>query len=273
MKEDLLSCYLEDIEKYEKLGREEEIELLKRAQKGDKEAREKLILSNLILVVNVAKKYNYIGISHIDIISEGNFGLITAIDKFNLKFGYRFATYAVWWIKQSINKAIMNTSRGIRLPSYRYSLIAKINRVIATKIAEEGKHPTDEEIAKILNVSVESVVNTLSEFNEIVSLNAPIGDHISLEDAVSDKTSCDIEEEVIKHLSEIEIHDILERLSERERIILKKRYGFDGEQIHTLADIGEFFNITRERVRQVERKILKKIKVKYSDKLKENYYY
>lgn len=270
---DLVSFYLDDIKEYEVLEKDEEISLLTRAKHGDIGARERLILCNLRLVVNVAKKYGSKGMSFIDLISEGNFGLIHAIEKFDVEKGYRFSTYAVWWIKQAISKAIISKGREIRIPSYKHDMLNKINKFIMDAVMLKGDYPSIYEISDGLNINLEKVQDLMLEFQETISLSSPIGEDICLEDTIASGTHNDLEDNLIREMSTAQIKEILNKLNEREKQILKLRFGFDGNQIHTLEDIGQSFSITRERVRQIEQKTLEKLRIRYSDLLKGNYYY
>lgn len=270
---DLVSFYLDDIKEYEVLDKDEEVSLLKRAKNGDIEARERLILCNLRLVVNVAKKYGNKGMGFIDLISEGNFGLIHAIEKFDIEKGYRFSTYAVWWIKQAISKAIISKGREIRIPSYKHDLLNKINKFIMDAVMLKGDYPTIYEISDGLEINLEKVQELMVEFQETISLSSPIGEDIYLEDTIPSEVHNDLEDNIIRNISAEQINEILNKLNEREKQILKLRFGFDGNQIHTLEDIGQSFSITRERVRQIEQKTLEKLRIRYSDLLKGNYYY
>lgn len=268
---DLISLYLEDIRKYSILSKEEEFELLKRAKEGDKEAKDKLILSNLRLVVNIAKSYANKGLSLIDLISEGNFGLIYAIEKFDISKGFRFSTYAVWWIKQSISKAIICKGRGIRIPSYKYDLLNKVNKYVTSRVKVEGNYPSVEEIAQDLEIDKEKVEEIMMVFQDPMSLSASIGDDICLEDTIADHPDFTLEDKIIEEMGRDRIRKLVEVLDDREKKILKLRFGLDGEDIHTLEEIGTAFNITRERVRQIEKKTLKKLKNQY-DKDKDNFF-
>lgn len=258
---DLISYYLEDIRKYKVLEKDEETELLKKAKAGDIEAKNKLILCNLRLVVNIAKNYVNRGLSLIDLISEGNFGLIYAIEKFDMEKGFRFSTYAVWWIKQSITKAIICKGRGIRIPSYKYDLLSKVNRYVLNRVREEGIYPTVEEISEDLNVDKEKIEEIMVAFQDPMSLSASIGDDIQLEDIIANNSETSIEDDIIEEMGREQVRQIVKVLDEREKQILKLRFGLDGEEIHTLEEIGQTFNITRERVRQIEKKTLKKLKM------------
>lgn len=270
---DLVSFYLDDIKEYEVLQKDEEATLLRKAKNGDLDARERLILCNLRLVVNIAKKYGSKGLSFIDLISEGNLGLIHSIEKFDIDKGYRFSTYAVWWIKQAISKAIISKGRDIRIPSYKHDLLNKINKYIMDNVMLKGEYPSIVEISEGLNMNLEKVRSLMLEFQETISLSSPIGEDICLEDIIASDVHNNLENNLIKEISEIQINDILNRLNPREKEILKLRFGFDENQIHTLEEIGKNFSITRERVRQIEKKTLQKLRVRYSELLKNNYYY
>jgi RNA polymerase primary sigma factor len=270
MEKDLVSLYLDDIRKYEVLDREEELALITASQAGDLDAKNKLILSNLKLVVSMAKKYMNRGLSFIDLISEGNFGLIYAIEKFDSSKGYRLSTYAVWWIKHSISKAITIKGREIRIPSYKYDLLSKVNKFITDNIKDGLTYPSIDEIAKNLDVTPKIIESVLQDFQDVVSLNIEIGDDICLEDVVAEVSDINsLEEKIFKDMIKTQVSNILSTLSNREREILVLRYGLDGKEIHTLEEIGKAFNITRERVRQIEKKTLDKLRVQYFDKLKD----
>lgn len=265
----LVSLYLEDIRKYKLLKREEEEELLKKAKAGDESAKERLILCNLRLVVSIAKNYIYKEMNFIDLISEGNLGLIYAIEKFDTTKGYRFSTYAVWWIKQAITKAIINKGRGIRIPSYKYDLFSKINKIISENLFETGEYPDEKDVANKLGISDKKVKKILQEFQEVISLNVEVGENIYLEDTIRNEDKVDIEEQLVNECGKEKVNEIINMLDDREKEILKKRYGLDGYDIHTLEEIGESFNITRERVRQLEKKTLTKLRKKYRKDLRE----
>jgi len=265
---DLLSLYLKDIRQYKTLEKEEELDLVIKAQSGDEEAKNQLILCNLRLVVNVAKGYRSKGMNLIDLISEGNLGLIRAIEKFDVEKGFRFSTYAVWWIKQSISKAIIFKGREIRIPSYRYDILNKINKYMTETVKLCGVYPSVEEVAEYLNMPVNKVEEIMIEFQEPMSLSTEIGEDIYLEDTLAG-TEEHFEEKVYYKMMQQRLKDILNRLDNREQEILKLRFGLDGYEIHTLEDIGKNFNITRERVRQIEKNTLKKLKRKYTRELRE----
>lgn len=267
---DLVSLYLQDIRKYEILNREDEEKLLVKVKAGDLEAKNKLILSNLRLVISVAKNYMNKGMTLIDLISEGNFGLIRAIDKFDPEKGFRFSTYAVWWIKQSITKALMCKGREIRIPSYKYDLLNKINKIIVEELMLTGDYPSNEVVAEKIGMSPEKVANILIEFQEVMSLNESVGDDIYLEDVILNEASENMENNIIDEIHREKVYEMLEGLSKREKEILMRRYGLSGYDIHTLEQVGEEFNITRERVRQIEKKTLAKLRKKYGKELTNN---
>lgn len=266
---DLVSLYLNDIRKHEILTKEEEQELLIKAKSGDEQAKQQLILSNLRLVVNIAKNYSNKGLGFIDLISEGNFGLIHAIDKFDYTKGYRFSTYAVWWIKQAVTKAIISKGREIRIPSYKHDILNKVNKFIMGYITEYSSYPSIDSIAQGTGLEEKKIRKVMLEFQDMLSLNASIGDDIYLEDTISQADEESLENKVLGEIAKEEINAILGLLKPREKDILTLRYGLFGQEIHTLEEVGKKFNITRERVRQIEKKTLDKLRIKYSDQLRE----
>lgn len=266
---DLVSLYLNDIRKHEILTKEEEQDLLIKAKSGDEQAKQQLILSNLRLVVNIAKNYSNKGLGFIDLISEGNFGLIHAIDKFDYTKGYRFSTYAVWWIKQAITKAIISKGREIRIPSYKHDILNKVNKFIMGHITEQSSYPSIEAIAEGTGLDNKKIQKVMLEFQDMLSLNASIGDDIYLEDTISQADEESLENKVLGDIAKEEINAILGHLKPREKDILTLRYGLFGQEIHTLEEVGKRFNITRERVRQIEKKTLDKLRIKYSEQLRE----
>lgn len=259
-KMNLISLYLSDLRNNELLDKDLEYELLKQVRESnDEEAKNRLILANLRLVISVAKKSLGNGLPLIDLISEGNLGLIKAIEKFDYTKGHRFSTYAVWWIKQAIKKAIINIGRDIRIPSYKHEQLSKLNKIINEYSHENGEQPSVEYIAERLNIKANKVILLFNEFQDILSFNETIGDNIFLEDIIGKEDN--VEELIIKEEQLIEMKELLENvLTTREREILELRYGLYNSKIHTLKDIGVILNITRERVRQIEKKAITKLK-------------
>ena len=266
----IISLYISDLQSHELLSAEEEYELFKRLREdNDEQAKHLLILSNLRLVVSEAKKMVGNGLPLIDLISEGNLGLIKSIDKFDYNKGLRFSTYSVWWIRQTIKKAIVNLGRDIRIPSYKYEQLSKVNKIIDSYQNENGDIPSPEYIGEQLGMKPNKVVLLQNEFQDIVSLSESIGDNIYLEDVIGQEN--DLETEIIKKDQIIEIYDLLESaLNEREKEILEMRYGLGESKIFTLKEIGIKLNITRERVRQIEKKAIVKLK-KYLEDYKDIY--
>lgn len=262
--ENVVLKYFKTVEKFPLLTREEEVELAKRASEGDKEARDKLILSNLRFVVSVAKNYVSTGIPIADLISEGNVGLIVAVDKFDYRKGLHFISYAVWWIKQSILKFISERSRLVRFPMNRTNELLKIERFMREYEAKNREQPSVETIAKSLS---------LKEKDVQILLNRRSKEYISFEDSVygdSDSTYADIisvEDQVIENPEKTvlrnavieEIRKIVESLPEKEREIIKHRYGFYGKPL-SLKEIGEIMGLTKERVRQIESRAIERMK-------------
>ncbi len=259
----LISLYLSDLRKHDLLTPEKEFELLKRIKdSNDEEAKNQLVLSNLRLVISVAKKSLGSGLNLIDLISEGNIGLLKAIEKFDMDKGHRFSTYAVWWIRQSIKKSIINTGRDIRIPSYKHEQLSKVNKIIMEYSRKHGENPSVEYIAKKMNLKESKVILLINEFQDVVSYNEVIGDNIFLEDIIGEKDN--IEEDIIKREQLSEMNELFNKiLNEREREILELRFGMNNYKEHTLKEIGAKLNITRERVRQIEKKAIEKLKSEF----------
>ena len=216
---DLVSLYLNDIRKHEILTKEEEQELLIKAKSGDEQAKQQLILSNLRLVVNIAKNYSNKGLGFIDLISEGNFGLIHAIDKFDYTKGYRFSTYAVWWIKQAVTKAIISKGREIRIPSYKHDILNKVNKFIMGYITEYSSYPSIDSIAQGTGLEEKKIQKVMLEFQDMLSLNASIGDDIYLEDTISQADEESLENKVLGEIAKEEINAIFRTFETK-----RKRY-------------------------------------------------
>lgn len=262
LSEDILSIYLKEINKIPLLTREEEENLARRAMKGDETAKQKLIQANLRFVVSIAKKYQVSGISLIDLINEGNLGLIIAADKFDYRKGYHFISYAVWWIRQSILKAIAEKSRLIRLPLNRSTDIRKIEESINKLTSKLKRPPSASEIADQLDMDNEEVNTLLSAAQGYVSLESPIGNDNSsvLSDIVSDTTGPRPEDSVMATSLAESLNDALNSLSETERIVINLRYGLNNNKRMSLEKIGKKFGLSKERIRQIEKKAIKRLK-------------
>jgi len=265
--EDLVKLYFNDIRKYKILTKQEEVDLITKSQNGDAKAKEKIIKSNLRLVVKIAKSYTNRGLGFMDLISEGNFGLIVAIDKFDLKKGYKFSTYAVWWIKQAISKSIINKGRKIRIPSYKYEIINKINSYISSHIDKNGEKPKIDEISLGIGIESEKIMQVIIEFKELMSLETKISENLNLEDTIFEEKTLNLENDIINGIIKEKIKEAIGILKERDQEIIKMRYGMGGNEPKTLREIGEIFNLTRERVRQLEKTALKKLEIEFKKDL------
>lgn len=251
-----LSTYIKEIEKIDLLTREEEYDLAVRAKQGDSVARDTLIKANSRFVVSIAKSYQKRGLPLEDLISEGNIGLITAIDKFEPDTGYHFISYAVWWIRQAILKAIGDKSRMIRLPMNKNAVFAQVQGV-KTRLEENGDDVSVEDIAKECNLPAEDVKEILSYAREISSLDAPVtaGEGTSFGDFLESPNPGPEAELIEKSLTE-SIDSILNRLPERERNVIIMRYGLHNNEPMSLKEVGELYGVTKERIRQIEKKVL-----------------
>jgi RNA polymerase primary sigma factor len=260
-----VSLYLKEIDKISLLTREEEIELSKRCAAGDLEAKEKLIISNLRFVVSIAKKYQGYSIPLSDLISEGNLGLITAVDKFDYKRGFHFISYAIWWIKQSIMKAISDKSRLVRLPMNRTNELMHIWKFIEEYTKNNGKKPSEEIIAKNMNMNRKDVKKIL----EMSLSHASLDDIYFEEENNGEENLCDSffaekichpEDYVIKNTLQEGIDKILNKLPEREKRIIEYRFGLNGQEPHSISSVGEKLHLTKERIRQIEEWALSQLK-------------
>ncbi|MBZ4683053.1 MAG: polymerase primary sigma factor [Fusobacteriaceae bacterium] len=257
-----ISEYLKDISYYPLLTKEEEYQLSKRALAGSNEAREKLINSNLRLVVSVAKKYFGYGLSLPDLIQEGNIGLIKAVEKFNPDLGRRFSTYATWWIKQSILRALSTTKGAMRYPAYVHDNISKISKFIQKYKSETQEIPSLELIADELEMKLKDVEKYIDLTNQsFVSLEDSFQDNVELHSMVADENY--LEENLLTQYEYYELWEQLNKLSEKEKIVIIYRFGLFNEQVHTLEEIGDMLNLTRERIRQIQIIAIKKLKNKY----------
>lgn len=266
---EILSSYLQAIDKIPLLSYEEEYELALKAKNGDKKSREKLANSNLRFVVSIAKKYRGQGMSLEDLISEGNIGLLTAIDKFEPEKGYHFISYGVWWIRQSILKALAEQGRPVRLPLNRSNEMIQINRAKNYLIHEEGiTNPSYELISQKCGLDLDTVKNLLTISREMISFDSPLSndedDDSNLSNFVEDSSQSP-EEDMISEMMKNDVNSLLSILSEKERDIINKRYGFCDNEPMSLKAIGDEYNLTKERIRQIEKGALEKIKKNGSD--------
>ena len=255
--ENILAMYLKEINKIPMISREEEIELAQKAQAGDKTAKNKLVKSNLRFVVNVAKKYQNHGLDLTDLISEGNLGLLTAVEKFDVSKGYHFISYAVWWIRQSILKAICEKSRAIRLPLNRANELVQIEharKVVGTKKTEQQEY---EEIGAMLNMDASHVRDMINISREMISLDAEINDsdnnHTKVADFFEDNAYDRPEEKAIEKSMHEEIDNVIETLRPNEARVIRMRYGLNGAKPMSLKEVGEECALTKERIRQIEK--------------------
>lgn len=270
---DLLRLYLNEAAQSPLLNHEQEVELAKKMEAGDQEAKKKLIESNLRLVINIAKKYMGKGMSLEDLIQEGNFGLMRAVEKYDYRKGYRFSTYATWWIRQAISRAIFDQSRTIRIPVHmmeNMSRMVKVTRELAQKL---GRDPTMEEIAEEMGISLEKAKEMMSVIQEPLSLETPVGEEEDsyLKDFLEDEeTQGPIDMLLFASMRE-QVEEALSTLTPREQEVLRLRFGFNGTHPHTLAEIGDKYGISRERVRQIEAKALKRLQQPERRKVLEEY--
>ncbi|MBS4030209.1 MAG: RNA polymerase sigma factor RpoD [Clostridiales bacterium] len=259
---DPVRMYLKEIGKIPLLTHNEEIELAKKMEAGEEEAKRRLAEANLRLVVSIAKKYVGRGMLFLDLIQEGNLGLIKAVEKFDYRKGYKFSTYATWWIRQAITRAIADQARTIRIPVHMVETINKLIRVSRQLVQELGREPMPEEIAKIMGITEERVREILKIAQEPVSLETPIGeeDDSHLGDFIEDQDVQAPAEAAAFELLKEQLDDVLETLTPREKKVLKLRFGLDDGRSRTLEEVGQVFGVTRERIRQIEAKALRKLR-------------
>lgn len=260
--EDPVRMYLKEIGKVPLLSAEEEIELAKKMENGDEDARKKLAEANLRLVVSIAKRYVGRGMLFLDLIQEGNLGLIKAVEKFDYRKGYKFSTYATWWIRQAITRAIADQARTIRIPVHMVETINKLIRVSRQLLQELGREPLPEEIAEEMDIPVERVREILKISQEPVSLETPVGEEEDshLADFIQDENVPVPAEAAAFTLLKEQLVDVLGTLTEREQKVLRLRFGLDDGRARTLEEVGKEFKVTRERIRQIEAKALRKLR-------------
>ena len=260
--EDPVRMYLKEIGRIPLLSSEEEIELAKRMEEVDEEAKNKLSEANLRLTVSIAKRYSGRGMQFLDLIQEGNLGLIKAVEKFDYRKGYKFSTYATWWIRQSITRAIADQARTIRIPVHMVETMNRVNRTSRRLLQEYGREPTPEEIAEAMNLPVERVLEISKISQEPVSLETPIGEEEDshLGDFIQDEHIPVPADEAAHTLLREQLEKVMDTLSEREQKVLALRFGLEDGKPHTLEEVGREFQVTRERIRQIEAKALRKLR-------------
>ncbi|HLU23842.1 RNA polymerase sigma factor RpoD [Lederbergia graminis] len=259
---DPVRMYLKEIGRVDLLSAEEEIELAKRIEKGDEEAKKRLAEANLRLVVSIAKRYVGRGMLFLDLIQEGNMGLIKAVEKFDYDKGFKFSTYATWWIRQAITRAIADQARTIRIPVHMVETINKLIRVQRQLLQDLGREPSPEEIAEEMDLTPEKVREILKIAQEPVSLETPIGeeDDSHLGDFIEDQEATSPSEHAAYELLKEQLEDVLDTLTDREENVLRLRFGLDDGRTRTLEEVGKVFGVTRERIRQIEAKALRKLR-------------
>lgn len=259
---DPVRMYLKEIGRVDLLSADEEVELAKRILEGDRSAEDELASANLRLVVSIAKRYVGRGMSFLDLIQEGNMGLMKAVTKFDHTKGFKFSTYATWWIRQAITRAIADQARTIRIPVHMVETINKLVRVQRSLLQDLGREPTPEEIGAEMDLPTEKVRNIISISQDPVSLETPIGEENDshLGDFIEDGEAMDPEDNASYEMLKGELEDVLETLTDREENVLRLRFGLDDGRNRTLEDVGKVFGVTRERIRQIEAKALRKLR-------------
>ncbi|WP_449537008.1 RNA polymerase sigma factor RpoD [Ferdinandcohnia sp. Marseille-Q9671] len=259
---DPVRMYLKEIGRVDLLSADDEIQLAERIEQGDEEAKRRLAEANLRLVVSIAKRYVGRGMLFLDLIQEGNMGLIKAVEKFDYRKGFKFSTYATWWIRQAITRAIADQARTIRIPVHMVETINKLIRVQRQLLQDLGREPSPEEIAEDMDLTPEKVREILKIAQEPVSLETPIGeeDDSHLGDFIEDQDATSPSEHAAYELLKEQLEDVLDTLTDREENVLRLRFGLDDGRTRTLEEVGKVFGVTRERIRQIEAKALRKLR-------------
>lgn len=259
---DPVRMYLKEIGRVPLLNADQEIDLAKRIENNDDEAKQELAEANLRLVVSIAKRYVGRGMSFLDLIQEGNMGLMKAVDKFDYRLGFKFSTYATWWIRQAITRSIADQARTIRVPVHMVETINKMNRIGRKFLQEFGREASNEELAKEMGISVEKIREAKKAAQDPISLETPIGEKEDshLGDFIEDQKTSSPEEEAAATMRREQIYKLLNELTEREKGVLALRFGMDDGTPRTLEEVGKYFGVTRERIRQIEGKALKKLR-------------
>jgi RNA polymerase primary sigma factor len=265
---DPVRMYLKEIGRVQLLTAAEEVELALKIEEGDQEAKQRLAEANLRLVVSIAKRYVGRGMQFLDLIQEGNMGLMKAVEKFDYRKGFKFSTYATWWIRQAITRAIADQARTIRIPVHMVETINKLIRIQRQLLQDLGREPTPEEIGAEMDLPTEKVREILKIAQEPVSLETPIGeeDDSHLGDFIEDQDATSPAEHAAYELLKEQLEDVLDTLTDREENVLRLRFGLDDGRTRTLEEVGKVFGVTRERIRQIEAKALKKTKTSFSFK-------
>ena len=257
-----LKLYIKDIKHIPLLTPEEELKTARKVKKGDAHARRVMIRSNLRLVINIAKQYSHFGVPLLDLIEEGNLGLMKAVSKFNPKLGYRFSTYAAWWIKQHVTRALADQGKTVRIPVYMVEKLSKFRKVSERLTHRLRRKPKVAELAKALKISTEKVKELMQMDQGTTSLDQPVGDEgeASIMDLMEDTSASTSQDHIDGFLRNERVQRLLARMNPREREILELRFGLKDGEVHTLNEAAKIFNITRERVRQIEAVALKKLR-------------
>lgn len=259
---DPIKAYFRDVRKIPLLTAEQEVDLAKKLNKGDLKAKEMLIRSNLRLVINIAKKYMHLNMPLLDLIEEGNIGLMKAVDRFNYRRGFRFSTYAAWWIRQGITRSIFDKARTVRLPVYMSELIAKWKKTNERLTHKFKRLPTAKELSKSMKLPINKVEKIYGWMSNVSSLDAPISEEgeNTIVDLVSDEKTASPKEELENTFTKERVDSLLEVMKEREREVLDLRFGLTDGTVHTLAEVAKKLKVSRERVRQIEENALRKLR-------------